>query len=360
MRVCVVTNDLDRPEAHLYAGLHAAGVDVRVLCRPEAEHQDVLRTREVPVAHCRMGSRLDRTAITFLRRDLTNTPCDIVYAPRKRALSNMLRATRRMPVKIVTYRGIPGYLSFLDPSSWLSFLNPRVDRIVCVSEAVRDYFLSLGFLRLRVPPEKLVTIPKGHDPSWYTAADRSTLEAFGVPPEAPVVGCVATMVPRKGIDILINAMPHLPETPPVHLLLIGSVRDREVQKAYSRSPVRDRIHFAGYRRDAAALAGALDVFVLPTRGAEGLPRAAIEAMAQGVPAIVTDVPGSRELVQDRLNGRIVPPGDPPALGKALAAMLADKAELARYGANARRRITQDFTIAATVARTLDLFEAVVG
>ncbi|NNG17921.1 MAG: glycosyltransferase family 4 protein [Gemmatimonadales bacterium] len=358
MRVCVVTTDLDRPEAYLYAGLHAGGFDVRVVCRPEAEYQDVLGTRGIPVAHCQMASRLDRNAIAFLQHDLSSTPCDLVYAPRKRALSNVLRASRRMSVRIVTYRGIPGYLSFLDPGSWLSFLHPRVDRIVCVSEAVRDYFLSLRLLGLQVRPDTLVTIPKGHDPSWYRPSDRTALEAFGVPPAAPVVGCVATMVPRKGIDVLIDAMALLPATLQTHLLLIGSVRDRRVHMAHRRSPVRDRIHLAGYRRDAAALAGALDVFVLPTRGAEGLPRAAIEAMAQRVPAIVTDVPGSRELVQDRVSGRLVPPGDARALGEAVAELLDDRELRASYGANAQQRIAQQFNIEDTVVRMHDLFDSV--
>jgi glycosyltransferase involved in cell wall biosynthesis len=265
-----------------------------------------------------------------------------------------------MPVRVVTYRGIPGYLSYLDPGSWLSFLHPRVDRIVCVSDAVRDYLLSLGRLGFKVRPDRVVTIPKGHDPSWYHPADRTALEAFGIPPDDLVVGCVATMVRRKGIDVLIDAMAFVPPTLHAHLLLIGSVRDRRVLRAHRRSSplVRDRIHLAGYRRDAAALAGSLDVFVLPTRGAEGLPRAAIEAMAQGVPAIVTDVPGSRELVQDGVSGRVVPPDDPRALGSAVAEFLEDRELRVTYGANARERIAREFSLENTIGRMHDLFESV--
>src|SRR5690606_17850887 len=127
-----------------------------------------------------------------------------------RALSNGLLAVRPFPhVKVVAYRGIVGNVSLLSPVSWLRNLNPRIDRIVCVAEAIRRHFLDLRLLGYRLPPEKFITIYKGHDPAWYRGSPADLTE-FSIPPDAFVVGCVANMRPRKGVEVLVRAFGLLP------------------------------------------------------------------------------------------------------------------------------------------------------
>lgn len=79
----------------------------------------------------------------------------------KRATMNGLWAARGMAVKLVAYRGIVGNLSYFDPLSWLYLLNPRIDRIICVCEAIRQYLLGLGMPGMRLRREVPVTIHKG-------------------------------------------------------------------------------------------------------------------------------------------------------------------------------------------------------
>jgi glycosyltransferase involved in cell wall biosynthesis len=107
------------------------------------------------------------------------------------------------------------------------------------------------------------------------------------------------------------------------------------------------------------VAAACNVAVLPSLRREGLPKTVIEAMAYGVPTIVTDVGGSPELVQHEISGIIVPPGDADALAAAML-RLWQQPELARtLGRGGRERIERDFSNRATVARTVARYRELV-
>jgi glycosyltransferase involved in cell wall biosynthesis len=257
-------------------------------------------------------------------------------------------------VKIVTYRGIVGNESFLNPFSWMRYLNPRVDRIVCVAEAVRRYFIEMRLLGLKVPIEKVVTIYKGHDLSWYrdTPVDR---RALGIPTDSFVVGCVANWRPRKGVEVLLEACRSLPPDASIHVLLVGNMDSPGLKARIDASPYRNRIHVLGFRADAPAVIAACDAAVLPSIKREGLPKTVIEAMAYGVPPIVTDCGGSPELVVDGVSGLVVPVRDPVAISHAIRTLYEDAALRARLGRAARERIRDDFRIEDTVARTLALY-----
>jgi glycosyltransferase involved in cell wall biosynthesis len=271
-----------------------------------------------------------------------------------------LAASRGLPVKIVAYRGIVGNVSFFSPISWLRFLNPRIDRIVCVANAVRDYFLRMQPAFLRVPAERLVTIHKGHSLDWYRA-EPADLSALGIPRDAFVVGCVANYRPRKGIEVLVDALALLPSEWPVHLLLVGGGMDASrLTRHIAASPAAGRIHVLGYRSDAPSLTAACQAFVLPSTKREGLARSLIEAMAYGVAPVVTDCGGSPELVVDGVSGFVVPVRDAAAIAAALRKLRDDSELRRRLGAAARERIRNDFRIEDTIAKTLALYRELAG
>jgi glycosyltransferase involved in cell wall biosynthesis len=264
-----------------------------------------------------------------------------------------------LPVKIVAYRGIVGNLSFFNPVSWRRFLNPRIDRIVCVANAVRDYFLRMQPAFLRLPKDRLVTIYKGHSLDWYreTPAD---LSGIGVPTGSFVIGCVANYRPRKGIELLVDAFAHLPREWRAHLLLIGGGMDAPaLARRIAASSVAENIYVLGFRKDAAALMAACDVFVLPSTKREGLARSLIEAMAHGVAPVVTDCGGSPEVVVDGVSGIVVPVRDVAALAAAVERLHDDPELRRRMGAAARERIRTGFRIEDTIAKTLALYRSLV-
>jgi len=207
---------------------------------------------------------------------------------------------------------------------------------------------------LRMPPERPVTIHKGHKLEWY-ADEPADITTVGVPYEAFVVACVANYRPRKGIEVLVEAVEQLPDD--VHLLLIGRMDAARLTRRIEQSPARTRIHRTGFREDAPALAAACDVFCLPSTRREGLSRAIIEAMAYGVPPVVTDSGGSPELVVDGASGIVVPANDSRAIADAIGRLYRDGEFRARLGRAARERIATDFRNEDTVRKTIALYES---
>jgi glycosyltransferase involved in cell wall biosynthesis len=354
-----VTGHPDRPEAETFIGLAARGYPIHVCCAPDAANFPLLEAAPVEVVPFEIGGRYDPRAVARLRRKIAEFKPDILHLFNNRAVLNGLIAARGARVKIVAYRGNVGNVSAFDPLAWLRYLNPRIDRIICVSDAVRDSLARVGVPGLRIHSRKLVTIHKGHDLSWYSAAP-ADLVAAGVPADAFVVGCVANWRPRKGIEVLIDACEQLAVDVPVHLVLVGKMGNPKLAKRIAGCGWRERIHLLGYREDAAAVAGAFDVAVLPALRREGLPKTVIEAMAYGVPTVATRVGGVSELIEDGVSGLIVPPGDARALGAAIRRLTASADLRASLGTQGRERIRTAFRIDATIAKTAAVYGDLVG
>ena len=327
IKALCIAEDADRPTVATFIGLARAGVEMTVMCRQSASGRDAMAAEGIRLLDFTLRGSYDRAGRRRLREDLTRGRYDILHLLGNRALQNGLAAVQGLPTRVIAYRGIVGNVSFASPVSWLRVLNPRIDRIVCVCNAVRDYYLSMRPKFLRMPAHRPVTIYKGHSLDWYTA-EPADLAELGVASDDFVIACVANYRPRKGIEVLIDALAILPATMRVRLLLVGHMDDPGLTRKIDASPVRDRIQRVGYRTDAPALVAASDVFVLPSIKREGLARAVIEAMAYGVPPVVTDCGGSPELVVDGVSGLVVPVGDAGALGAAIA-RLHDDAPLRR-------------------------------
>lgn len=360
IRALCITEDLDRPTAAMFIGLHEAGVEISVISPEHSPRRRELMDAGVRVLEGPMDEWVARRSVARLRGELEQGRYDIAHLFSNRALQNGLRASRGLPVRIVAYRGIVGNVSFLNPVSWMRVLNPRIDRIVCVADAVRDFFLQMKPAFLRMPPERAVRIYKGHRLDWYTAQPADLAAACGIPHGAFVIGCTANYRPRKGIEYLVDAMADLPGEWRAHLILIGRMDAPALSRRIAASPARDRIHRLGVRSDAPSLAAACDVFVLPSVKREGLARSLIEAMAYGVAPIVTDCGGSRELVVDGESGIVVPVRDARALNAAIRRLYLDPASRERMGEGARRRISERFRIEDTIAETLELYRSLAG
>ncbi len=338
--------------------MHRKGIDITVICPSDHPNYHVLVEAGVPVIDMPLRKNFDKADIAALRDLLVEGRFHIMHTFNNKAVTNGLRACRGLPVKIICYRGIVGAVGFLDPMSWMRYLNPRIDRIICVCDAIRDYFLSMQPAFLRMPEWRPVRIYKGHKLEWYDA-EPADLTSVGIPESAFVIGCTANYRPRKGIEYLVDAMAMIPEDIPAHLMLVGHMDAKELSRRIDRSPARDRIHRVGFREDAPALSAACDVFCLPSTKREGLPRAVIEAMAYQVPPVVTNSGGSPELVVDGTSGIVVPPKDTRALADAFTELYRDPGRRLAMGAAARRRIGEDFRNETTVDETIRLYQELV-
>lgn len=358
--ILCLTDACDRPESELFIGLKKAGFDVDVMCNPKGRHYQRL-VQEGLVAHpMALESRFDKVGIEAIRNQLSQKKYDVIHAYNPRALACGLRASRGTNIAVVAYRGVIGNISFLNPESWITFLHPRVNKIICVADAIKHYLASLHFLWLRIPHRKLQRIYKGHDLDWYQDPP-CDLSEFGVPENAFVICCTGRNSQRKGFDVLVEAFDKLPRDVDAHLLLVGDIKDNQqlrAQVASSSHP--ERIHFTGYRQNAPAIAAASDVFVLPSTEREGLPRAVIEAMAYGITPIVTAVGGMPELVEDGVSGIVVPPKNPTALSAAIDQLYRNPNVLEAMGHAAQLRIAENFHTSQTVRETGEMYITLTG
>ncbi len=358
IRSLCITAGADRPTIETFIGMHRAGIDVTVICPADHANHKILTDAGVPTVDLRLTRNFDRNGIAELRAELVRGRYHIMHTFNNKAVMNGLRACKGLPVKVVCYRGIVGAVGFLDPMSWMRYLNPRIDRIICVCDAIRRHFLQMRPAYLRMPAERPVTIYKGHKLEWYTD-EPADLTTVGIPQDAFVIGCTASYRPRKGIEYLVEAMELLPDDLSAHLLLVGQMDVDKLTARIARSPARDRIHRVGFRTDASAMSAACDVFCLPSTKREGLARAIIEAMAYRVPPIVTDSGGSPELVVDGVSGLVVPVRDAGALASAIEKLYRDPTLRRRIGAAARERLATNFRNEDTVRKTIALYDELV-
>lgn len=234
---------------------------------------------------------------------------------------------------------------------------PRNGHVFAVSENVRTSIRYPSPLRfLSMPPVE--TLYHGLD---LSALDRWRMTdgvrtELGVAQDAPVFGTVANFRPQKAHADLIRAALRVREAvPTARLVLVGQgPKEPDVRRQVRELGLQDMVVFAGQRDDAPRVAGAFDVFVLPSRY-EGLAIALLEAMALGRPPVVTAVGGLSELVENGANGLIVPPSDPDALAQAIVLLLHDADLRSRLGEAARQRAAQ-FDIRKAVSRVGQVYE----
>ncbi len=353
-RVWIVSDYPDLPESHIYAELPRLGIRLTVFHAATANPAAIAPLREAGVECVVQGfrNRLDFAASAALRRELRKRPCDLIYATVNKPLAAVLRATIGLPrVKVVGYRGTIGHLSRLDPASWLTYFHPGLDHVVAVSDAVRRYFTEgLGF-----PESKVTRIYKGHDAAWYRA--RTT--DFEIPEALrgmTVVSFAGQIRHVKGVNYLLDAMSLIPPEAKVGLLLLGRIQDADIGRRIESATASDpRIVYAGFRPDVTAIVGKTDISVMPTVEREGLAKAAIEAQALGVPAVVTDVGGLPEIVEDGKTGLVVPPRDARALADAIMELAADRERRRAMGEAAVARVADVFDYRKSARQFADLF-----
>jgi glycosyltransferase involved in cell wall biosynthesis len=228
----------------------------------------------------------------------------------------------------------------------------RTDRIVCVSERDRQAGLALGIGE----PGAYRIVRSGIDPFEFSPSEegrRRVRAELGVGPGEILVGSLACLKPQKApLDFVSAAAAAGSAEPRLRFALAGDGELRPaVEEALRATALGTRFHVLGWRRDVRDLLSAFDLFVLTSRF-EGLPRAVLQAMVAGVPVVATAVGGTPEVVEDGRTGRLVAPGDPEGVARALLGLAADRDLRERTARAARARIDEEFDIRGMV-RSLD-------
>lgn len=297
-------------------------------------------------------SKLDGRAVIRLRRLIAAHCPDVVHAFSPKALAVAVLALfglREAPA-LVSFRGISTPPSRLDPANHLTFLSGRVRAHACESDAVAGGLVAAG-----VAASRCHTVYNCvHQPDRLSPAARAEIRSrFGVPADAFVVGTIAHVRPVKGTDLLLRAGLECDDLVDTHWLVVGEVADWRVERLAQDPRWKGRLHMAGRVDGAGALAGAFDLFAMPSRH-EGLCRALLEAMAAGTCAIVSDAGGMKEMVRHGRDGLVVPRENVAVLAEAIRSLHDDRVRLAEFGASARLRMADVCTPVAFADRVIAL------
>ncbi len=231
------------------------------------------------------------------------------------------------------------------------------DRLVTLTDRGIDEHLAVGIGRR----SQFITVPSGvpTDELRARAPERAAArQALGLPADAFVVAAVGRLVPVKGFDLLVQALPALRDALPDALVLVagdGPERERLAARA-ERLGVLDHVRLLGSHTDVVDVLAAADVLAAPSRN-EGMGRALVESMALGVPVVASTVGGIPAVVDDDV-GRLVASDDAGALAAALIELGTDRRLRAKLAAAARAR-ADDFSTTVAEAKMLEMYDGLV-
>jgi glycosyltransferase involved in cell wall biosynthesis len=240
-------------------------------------------------------------------------------------------------------------------------LMNRTDRVIVSARSVREFYVG----QIHADPAKVDVIYNAVDWDVLRAAEAPAetrvrvRAALGLDADVKVAGVIARLTEQKGHKVLFEALAspeHGPAFGNVRLLVVGDgpLRD-ELHAAAAQLGLGSRVIFLGARRDLGDLLAALDVFVMPSFW-EGLPLSLILAMGAGLPVVATAVAGIPEVVTDGETGWLVPPGNPSALARTLAAVLGDRERAKAVGAAAKEWVRPRFGVDEYVAAVTALYD----
>ena len=208
-------------------------------------------------------------------------------------------------------------------------------------------------------------IYNGVDTGQFSPASASQRNAarafFRIPENALVIGQVARIIPLKGQAILLQAFADLvKEFPDIYLLFVGTPLfgsqnyQQNLREQAQQWGIAEKVCFSGFVPDVRQGLAAMDIFVHASIETDS-PVSVMEAMACGLPMVVSAVRGTVEMIVPNLDAILFPPGNSAALAVALAALLRDPTLRSRMGEQARKSVTEKFSLQASVA----VFEALV-
>lgn len=346
----------ERHVVDLACVLHSKGYEVEVACSVAGSLAEPLEAAGVPVRPLTRRLVKRRVSVAYARgarRLLGERRFDLVHAHIFASSVAAAVATRGAGVPlVVTEHTEASWQTWRE--RWISrWVYRRAERVIAVSTPIQRRLIERG----GIPPNLVTLIPNAVIP----ASDNPPDVAGTLPDgwlERPLIGVVARLQPEKGVASFLEAAARISRiSPEARFLVVGDGPLREELLAFAkRDGVRERVRFLGYRADARALIGLLDVLVVPSL-TEGSPLIVLEAMAAGVPVVASAVGGIPDQVRHGEEALLVPPNDPDALGETLGDLLRDPARARRLGEAGRRRTENGFSHDALVRRIEAVYRA---
>lgn len=269
------------------------------------------------------------------------------HTPKAGVLGRVIGRALKVPVVVNTCHGL---WTRPDQPVWVRGAVVAVEALASQFAHAELYQNREDARRLRPFVRRQSVVGNGVDLSRFGLGGRERIrEELGIPPDTLLVGGVGRLVREKGIEEFIDAATRLSGS--ARFVWVGPEDDA---KPDSMRPRAGPVRFLGVRHDMPDIYAALDVFVLPS-WREGFSRSGMEAAATGLPMVLSDIRGCREVGEDGQHLVLVPPRDVDALTDAVQRLLDDAPLRKRLGAAARERALQEFDQRAVAYRSLQTY-----
>lgn len=341
LRIAYVINSLEgggaaQPVPAIIGLLCDRGATVRVLALSMRNGKARPALVAAGIDHRVGPGRKDQHARAFrwLIRELRGFQPDLIWTSLTQATVMGQIAGRLLSVPVVSWQ----HNAFLKPANLRLLRMTRSWSRLWVADSAN--VAALTRQRLGLDTDRVMTWP------LFIAQPKTT--AAPIPPHSTFrIGSLGRLHPNKGYDILIAALDRARASLPrdTEIAIAGEGQQHEQLEAQRRAAGIEAVKFIGYANDSDAFLESCDAYVQPSR-AEGFCIAAHEAMAAGLPCIVSDVGEMPETVRAARGGWIVPPGDVEALAAALVELTTNRRRAALMGAAARSYVADRYGPAA--------------
>lgn len=354
----------------------AAGYEVIGASAPGPHVADLERwgIRHEALAHATrsMAPQQDARALFELRTLFRRLAPDLVHThnPKPGLYGRFAARLARVPAVVNTVHGLYALPEDPWPKRALVYSLERAAAACSDAELVQNPEDVDVLRRLRIPEDKLHLLGNGidlqrFDPDRIDPARVAELRAeLGAGPDEVVCGVVGRMVWEKGYrEVFAAAAALRSRAPRVRFVVVGPMeaeKDDAISQADLECVEREaNITFLGMRDDVDELYGAMDLYLLASYR-EGFPRSAMEAAAMGLPVVVTDVRGCRQVVEAGVTGSLVPVGDAAAIADAVAALATDDVRRVAMGRAGRAKAAREFDDRRVIDITLGVYEQLLG
>jgi phosphatidyl-myo-inositol alpha-mannosyltransferase len=318
------------------------GYEVGFACMKPVRFPVARETKTAPLVEISMKGRFDLSVVKRLTRLIRDDDYELVHAhtPRTAIVGRM--AARKAGVPFVYHVHSPAgrdstrrLINVLNSLiEWHTVRN--AERLVTVSPSLRQYMIARGFAADRV-----VCVPNGV-PCIAGSVDRAA------PVGTWTIGTVALFRPRKGIEVLLEAVASLRSWGvDVRLRAVGGFEtlayETSVMALVERLGLAKAIDWVDFTREINAELAKMDLFVLPSLFGEGLPMVVLEAMAMGVPVVASHVEGVPEAIAHRESGLLVEPASVSQLAAAIQEFVAGELDYSAMSGCGRERHRERFS-----------------
>ena len=349
----------ERVQDLLAGELPKLGFEVGFACVKPDQFPQVRHHKDAPLHALPMHGRFNLDCVRKLTRIIQEENYNLVHAHTPRSVLVGSLAAQRAGVPLVYHVHSP---TANDSTRRLqNFVNAKLERfsirsaarLIAVSPSLKDLMQSQG-----IADERVVYVPNG-------------VPTIAVPPrEHPsgtwMLGMAALFRPRKGVEILIEALAALRSRGiDCRLRAVGAFEtpgyEKEVKELALHLGVDDAIHWTGFTRDIEAELRLIDLFVLPSLFGEGLPMVILEAMAAGLPVVASHVEGIPAAIRHREDGLLVEPACVSSLALAIEELVAgDSLDYLALSESARSRHAASFSTQAMAAGVAEVYREVLS